>query len=101
MSDISHCVGSQTPTVLINLVGIKTPVEFIPLFGGKWQDLLVSSDAIPQILNKFDPIFDRKVMHFRIHRTASFIPNASIWPIDFEHHMILLGLRSLSIPLPH
>ena len=67
-----------TPTVLTGLIGFETPVEFIPLFVGEWQGLLVRSNAILQVLNEFDPLFDRKLLQFGIHRTASFIPNEFI-----------------------
>ena len=44
--------------VAVSLVSVETSVELCPLFVGEVQHLLLRSDAVPQVLDKFDALID-------------------------------------------
>jgi len=47
--------------ILVDLVGIKTPIEFGSLFHSELESLLIGGDTVPQILNELDSFFSRKM----------------------------------------
>jgi hypothetical protein len=47
--------------ILVDLVGIKTSVEFGSLFRSELERLLIGGDTVPQILNELDSFFSRKM----------------------------------------
>jgi hypothetical protein len=61
VANVSHGIGRQAALVLVDLVGIKTPVEFGSLFRGEPERLLIGGDTVPQILNELDSFFSRKM----------------------------------------
>jgi hypothetical protein len=62
VANVSHGIGRHAASVLIDLVGVQTPVKFGLLFRGEPKCLLISGDTVPQVLYELDSLFDRELL---------------------------------------
>src|ERR1017187_8191683 len=59
-ANTGDCVYRQLPAILVDLIGVETTVEFGPLLRRQSKRVLVRSDAVPQVFNKFYALIERK-----------------------------------------